>query len=190
MALPLPTGLLGKISALGLLLIVLLLLWLGVAAPLLSLYRDRADELAQHIALADKMAAVARTLPTLQAEAAAERNTVRPPSLLFSGATDALAAAQLQEMLEKASSTSGSVVLSAESVPVIKVGSVRRIGLRLNLSGKYTALVGLLGRVDKSTPPLLVDDLQIQGSPGDDSSDADLVVNVTIYGFRAGEQPL
>ena len=186
MALPLPTGILGKASALGLVVVAALLVWLGVAAPLLGLYRDREDTLSQRIALAERMASVAQTLPRLKAEAEAQKDTVQPPSQLLAGATDALASAQLQETLEKASTTSGTVVLSAESVPVQNVGSVRRIGLKVNLSGKYSALVEFLSRVDKSAPPLLVDDLQIQGSAGDDTPDADLLANLTIYGFRAG----
>ena len=188
MSFALPTGWPGRMLALGILLVVILVVWLGIASPLIGLYQDRADQLTQHRALAAKMAQVAALLPTLQKEADEQANDVRPPSLLLSGGTDALAAAQLQEKLEKAAGTSGIVILSAESVPVQNVGAVRRIGLKLNLSGKFGPLVSFLQEIDTSTPPLMVDELQIQGSPSPDEPETDLLTSMTIYGFRAGEK--
>ncbi len=182
----LPTGWPGRLLALAILLVAALIVWLGAIAPLAGLYQDRMDELAQRRALAAKMTAVAATLPLLRAEAAKRAGAASPPSLLLDGASDALAAAGLQEMLTKAASATGIELLSAESAPVQNVGAVRRIGLKINVSGKYEALVGFLARIDQSTPPLLVDELQIRGLS--QQNGAHTLTRLTIYGFRRGDQ--
>jgi general secretion pathway protein M len=186
MARALPTGWAGRLLALILLLAVAAVLWLGVAAPLIEFYRDRAETLAERRALADKMATVAATLPKFKETAATPANDSRSPDLLLAGDSDALAAAQLQENLEQAASAAGVVLLSAEGVPTQEIGGLRRVGLKLSLSGKYSALIDFLARVGGAAAPLLVDDLAIQGSPVPDDSDAPLLVGLAIYGFRAG----
>jgi general secretion pathway protein M len=183
-----PTGWTGRAVAVALLLVVALALWLGVASPIVALYQGRADDLVQRRALAAKMTEVAASLPSLQSEAAAQQTSAQPPSLMLGGATDALAAAQLQENLEKAATASGVVLMSAESVPVQPVGSVRRIGLKIQVSGKYSAFVDFMVHVDGALPPLLVDELQMQGTFAEDESDGATVTSLTVYGFRGGEK--
>lgn len=185
----LPTGRLGRILALAILLFVVAVLWLGVASPVIGLYEDRADTLAEQRALADKMTAVAATLPAREAEAAAQAKNVAPIHELLAGGTDSLAAAQLQENLEKSAASTGIVLLSAEAVPPQAIGKLRRIGLKLGLQGKYAALVAFVGSMDGSAAPLLVDDLTIQGSPNPRDSDDPLLVGLTVYGFREGDKP-
>jgi general secretion pathway protein M len=185
----LPTGPTGRMLAIGVTVLVIVVLWLGVASPLLALYQDRSDWLVQRSALADRMEALAASLPKLQAQAAAQADDTHPPSLMLEGASDALAAAALQETLEKAAASSGTSLSSAESVPVQIVGSVRRIGLKVNVSGAYRALIDFLVRIDQSEPPLLTDELQIEGSLNPGETDPQLQAFVTVYGFRAGDKP-
>ena len=184
----LPTGWPGRVLALLILLVAAAVLSLGVASPLMNLYRDRTDMLAERRALADKMAAVAATLPAREAEAAVQAKGAPPVHLLLAGATDALAAAQLQESLEKAAATTGITLLSTEGVPTRAVGKLRRVGLKLGLSGKYAALVNFLGSVDRAAAPLLVDDLSIQGSSIPSDADEPVLIGLTVYGFRAGDK--
>lgn len=181
----LPTGWLGRLLAVAILLVAGLIVWLGVVSPLVGFYQDRAQELAQRRALADRMIAIHALLPRLKAQAATRADPAGPPSLLLDGRSDALAAASLQERLTKAATATGIVLLSAEGAPVVNVGAVRRIGLKINVSGKFASLVGFLERIDQSTPPLLVDELQIQGLPYQGGAHA--LVRLTVFGFRGGE---
>ena len=181
----LPTGWPGRLLAVAILLVAALIIWLGVVSPLVGFYQDRADELAQRRALADRMTVIAAQFPRLKAEAVKRADPAGPPSLLLDGGSDALAAAGLEERLTKGATATNVVLLSAEGVPVENVGAVRRIGLKINVSGKFASLVGFLERIDQSTPPLLVDELQIQGLPYQGGAHA--LVRLTVFGFRAGE---
>jgi len=185
----LPTGPTGRMLAVGFTVLIVLVLWLGIASPLLALYQDRSDSLVQRRMLADRMESLAASLPKLQAQAAAQADDSHPPSLMLEGASDPLAAAALQETLEKAAASSGTSLSSAESVPVQIVGSVRRIGLKVNVSGAYRALIDFLVRIDQAEPPLLTDELQIEGALNPGETDPQLQAFVTVYGFRAGDKP-
>ena len=78
MSLALPSGSAGRLLALGILLVVALVIWLGAVSPLIGLYQDREETLAQRRSLAVKMHQVAALLPKLEAEADAQANSVRP----------------------------------------------------------------------------------------------------------------
>jgi general secretion pathway protein M len=186
MAFALPTGWTGRVLAVTFAALAVLIVWLGVVSPLTGLYDDRAAELARARTLADKMSEMATTLPRLKADAASRANAASPPSLLLPGGSDALAAAGLQETLTKLASATGIELLSAEGTPVQSVGAVRRIGLKINVAGKYSALVAFLSRVDQTTPPLLLDELQIQGLA--QQRGAHTITRLTVYGFRAGDK--
>jgi general secretion pathway protein M len=185
----LPTGRLGQLSAVGILLAALLVLWLGAISPVAALYHARAQALSERRVFAEKMAEVAAQLPALRVEVATVGHRLRPAHLLFAGATDALSSAEMQETLEKMATTAGVGVLSVDSVPAKNVGPVRRVGLRFSLSGKYAAVVRFLVAVAGSVPPMLIDDLQIEGPGGDSEGNVSLLANLTVYAFRGGDRP-
>ena len=181
----LPTGWPGRLLALSILLVAGLIIWFGAISPLVAFYQDRTDELAQRRALLDRMTTIAAQLPRLKTDAAKRADPAGPPSLLLDGGSDALAAAGLEERLTKSATATGIELLSAEGAPAENVGAVRRIGLRINVSGKFPSLVGFLERIDQLTPPLLVEELQIQSLPYQGKAHA--LVRLTVFGFRAGE---
>lgn len=187
MVLRLPSGTRGRALALGVLCLVVLVGWLGIESPLLSLYHARQDYLDQRTALAEKMANLAGMLPALETETANLEKLARQPGWLLPGMTDALASAQLQEMLGKVAGTSGTVILSLEGVPTRNIGALRKIGLHLTISGKYAAIVEFLAAIHEQSPHLLVNSLQIQGSSDEVHSDATLVANLTVSAFRRGQ---
>jgi len=188
MVMSLPTGRQGRLLAVAFTLVLVALLWLGLVSPLVGLHHDREERLAQKHALVDHMALLAASLPALKTQAADLQNA-NAQSPLLGGATDALAAARLQEMLEKMTASASVTLLSVESLPAEATGANRRIGLKVDLTGTYSALVDLLRRIDETTPPLLVDELSLQ-APQVMSSESDfqLVTSFKIYAFRAGEK--
>src|SRR5690349_24944927 len=94
----LPTGSAGRALALGLLGVVLRLGWLLIAAPLITLYSDRAEELADRQLQARRMESLAASLPALQRAAETQSLDTAAPSLL-EGATDAIAGAAMQGLV-------------------------------------------------------------------------------------------
>ncbi|MBV8455245.1 MAG: hypothetical protein JO122_01355, partial [Acetobacteraceae bacterium] len=97
MIVDLPTGRRGRALAVALGVLVLLLLWFGIASPILGWYSDRAGALAQRELLASRMARLAVRLPTLAREAGNLRAGEPASDALLPGQSDAVAAAALQE---------------------------------------------------------------------------------------------
>jgi general secretion pathway protein M len=189
MATTLPTGRQGRILALGLVVLAAIIVWLGVAAPLMDLYDDQAAKLTQRTALADRMARLAAELPALKTAAAAV--PANNGAAAFEGATDALAGATLQSQLQSLSSAAGAQLSSMESLTAEPAGPYRRIGVKLSISAPLPVLAQLLAQIEQARPPMLVDDLQVHGSPiqlpGINSSALD--IGFTVYGFRGGSTP-
>lgn len=185
----LPTGRQGRILALGLVVLAVVVLWIGIAAPLMDYYDVRAARLAQQAALADRMAGLAAELPDLRTRAAAL--PANNGDATFAGATDALAGATLQSQLQSLASATGAALSSMETLTAEQSGPYRRIGVKVSISAPLPVLADLIGQIEQSRPPMLIDDLQIHGSPiilpGAQTSALD--IGFVVYGFRSGSAP-
>ncbi|HVJ51946.1 MAG TPA: type II secretion system protein GspM [Aliidongia sp.] len=185
MPLGLPTGQRGRLFALAITFAALIIIWFGAVSPLIDLYDARAQELDEQRAIAAHMAGLAAQLPELTQRAAA--HTGPAPTLVLQGSSDAVAGATLQNMVQDMASAKGASLVSVESLPAEAAGAYRRIGLKISLNAPWPVLIGLLQSVDQATPPMLVDDLQIHGSPLSLINRATgLEAGLTIYAFRAG----
>ncbi len=176
--------------ALGITFILLLVVWFAVASPLLDWHAERAERLDQRRALAGRMAQVAATLPQLRQSEAAGGARGPAPATLLDGASDAIAAATLQERVQEMAGRAGAALTSAETLPATQAGEYRRIGLHVTLSASWTVLVKLLQSVEQASPRMLVDDLQLHGprmvaAPPDPPLEA----GFTVLAFRAGTAP-
>lgn len=180
----LPSGPRGRVLAVGLTLAVLGLVWLGAMAPLLAWRMDLADTRVRSEILDQRMAAVAATRPSLQAADA--RAAVEAPAgqALIEGATDAVAAALVQEQVQDMARKAGVVIGSAEALPAEPVGRYRRIGLRVAVTGGLPVLTQFLQAIGHATPRLLVDDLQMQRSPVVFGGEKPLQASFVVFGLR------
>ena len=143
--------------------------------------------------LSPHLQAVADELPLLRSRLAELRNAVPSRNVTLAGASDALAAATLESRIEALATSVGAIIGSTESLPVEVTHGYRRIGLRFVLSGPYDTLVRLLARLRQSTPPLVVDNVQIHGvlrrpvlpqqSLGAGAGGLD--AGIDVYGFRS-----
>jgi general secretion pathway protein M len=111
-------------------------------------------------------------------------------SSLLDGATDAVAAAALQQRVQDMATRAGATLTSAETLPATQTGAYRRIGLHVSLNAPWAVLARLLAAVDQGTPRMLVDDLQLHGArlvarPADPALDA----GFTVFAFRAAAPP-
>jgi type II secretory pathway component PulM len=157
----LPSGRRGQALALGVALVALALIWLVIISPLLAWFDSRNEYLQQQSALAVRMASVAATAPALQQQVA-QADAAPPPRAVFEGATDAIAAASLQQAVQDLANHAGATVMSAEMLPPQPVGGYHRLGIRMTVAARWTVLVQWLGSVLQATPRMLVDDVAIQ----------------------------
>lgn len=158
----LPTGRRGQVLASGITLIGVVLLWFALVSPLLGWYADRAEFLRQRQVLASRMEAVAATAPELMRQA--QDSAAEPQAAVLEGATEGIAAATLQQRLQEMAERAGVRISSAEALPAEPVGAFRRIRLRLSVTGPWLPLVRLLSAIGQASPPMLVDDLQLNSS--------------------------
>lgn len=179
----LPTGRPGRLLAAGITLIAIVLVWFAAAAPLLRLFAENAETLAQRRMLYSRMANLADRLPALQAQAAP---AIVAPVQVIDGGTDAVAGAALQQNVQEMAVRAGATLSSTEALPAVPVPGYRRVGLRVSLNAPWPVLIRLLQAIEQSNPRMLVDDLQVHGvrmltPPADPPLDA----GFTILAFRA-----
>jgi general secretion pathway protein M len=158
----LPTGRAGQLLALGLTSLVLVVLWLGVVAPLIEWYGERAEALAQQAVLVERMEALAAALPGLQQQAKAVAASGAGDAALLEGDSDNMASASLQERLQAMFTQTGVQLHSVETLPGEEAGTYRRIGLRVSFNASWPVLMDLLKDLHVATPALLIDDLQVK----------------------------
>lgn len=162
----LPDGIRGRILAFALTLTTIAALWVGCIQPLCAWYADRADELAARAALLRRMEMMAESLPDLKG-----RLGQKPPAgdALLNGASDALASAALQSIIQAKATIASASLASVETLPAeARGGSYRRIGLRISLTVPWPVLVELLRGIEQHTdgmPDIIVDNLQLRAPP-------------------------
>jgi type II secretory pathway component PulM len=185
----LPDGPRGQAMALGIAALGAALLWPGLAAPAFDWYADRAETLQREQATAARMAAQVRTLPELRGRAAELAGQAHRDALL-EGATDGVAAAALQEMLEHMAAASGTRIASAEPLPAERAaGDLRAISVRITVNAPFKAVVGLLAAIADADTPMLVDNLQLRASPMPLGAEAErqMEASFSVTAWRAGE---
>lgn len=182
------TGRRGQALAVVVSLLVVLAVWVAAVQPLLAWYREREETLAQRTALADRMEALAASLPALRQDARADapgRSTAGRATL--EGASDAVAGATLQERVQAMAASAGASLSSVETLPAEQAGAWRRIALRVNLTASWPVLVRLLAAVDEASPSMLVDDLHMHSTLLVAHPVAlPLQTSFSVYAFRSG----
>ena len=189
-----PTGQRGQLLAAGLLFLALGSVYFLAVAPLFDLYQQREARIEDGLILLPRLQAVAAELPALRSQVARLRTAARTRKVTLEGASDAIASANLQSRIEALATSAGATIGSTESLPAETRDSYRRIGLRFALNGPYETLVRLLAKLQESTPPLVVDNLQVHGVlrrpglPQAGVADVGLDAGIDIYGFRSDDK--
>jgi len=168
-----------------------------VVSPVLDLYSQREATLADRRMLAPRLSAAAAELPGLQARLAELQATATTRKIALDGASDAIAAANLQSRIEELAASAGVTISSTEGIAAENRGGYRRIGLRLAINGDYDAIIKLLGAIETTAPPLVLNNLQFHGSmrqigqpPMGQPQTSRLDAGVEVYGFRRTDTPV
>lgn len=142
--------------------------------------------------LLPRLKATAAELPELRARASELSAAASTRKVTLDGASDAIAAANLQNRIEELATSVGATIGSTESLPAEVHSGYRRVGLRYVLSGPYETLVKLLAKLEAATPPLVIDNLHIHGvlrRPGTPAASG-LDAGLDVFGFRDNENPV
>jgi general secretion pathway protein M len=186
----LPEGLRGRALAAGITLAGLALLWASVAAPLWAWHADRQERLEQQAVLLQRMQGLAAALPALRRDAEAARTAPGRAEAALEGASDAVAAATLQQKLDELATASGLRIGSAETLPAEPAGGWQAITVRVTVTASWPPLVRLLRAVAAAPTAMTVDNLQFRPPPRN-SRDADWPIeaafSVTAWRARGGD---
>ena len=156
----LPTGRTGQLLALAILCLVLGGVYLLLVSPILDLYSQREATLADRRMLAPRLSVAAAELPELRARLAELQASA---TTALDGASDAIAAANLQSRIEELAKSAGVTISSTEGLAGENRGAYRRVGLRLAISGEYEAIIKLLAAIETAAPPLVLSNVQFHG---------------------------
>jgi hypothetical protein len=170
---------------------------------LLDVYAAREAQQGTQAAVLAHMQSLAGDLPALRklmAKTGAAR-AADAPSSLITGATDAIAAANLQNVVQQLAADARVTPSSIEVLPVAQQGAFRRIGLQIETTTSWPTLIALLEAMDESTLALIVDDLTLNAiavagsgngngngngnGSGQDANHPALDASFMVFAFRA-----
>lgn len=184
----LPEGVLGKALALGICILLFAIIDLVVVDPLLALYEDGQQQLAERSELVGRLKTTVRDLPNLRAAAASSRSREKSAAtdLLLPASGDAVAAATLQSIVKQLVADGGATLASAEILSAQTQDNFRRVGIRASFSGNLPLLTAVLQGIETAHPSLFVDNLEIRGG-GEPVGGVDppLAIVLEVYGFLA-----
>nr|WP_294529034.1 type II secretion system protein GspM [uncultured Rhodopila sp.] len=180
----------GQALAVGCGVLALGLIWLGAVAPLWSFYADGQAELEQRQALLARMQGVAASLPAVQVAAASRRgDEAGEATAMLPGATDALAAAALQESVQKMASAAGASLTAVETLPAATAAEHwHKVSLRISLNAPWPVLIGLMHAVERAPARIFIGDVHFH-SPAVVTHPATLPIqaSMVLFGFRPAE---
>jgi general secretion pathway protein M len=184
--LTLPEGRQGQLTAIGMTLAGILILWFAIAAPIIGWYQTRAAELAQEQKIAARMTALGQEIPALRKAVQAAGLQDASAQLLLPGNNDAVAGANLQSALQTLASNAGTSLDSSELLPAEPTGALRRIGMQVSVTAPWPVLIALLQAIGTARPRMIVNALSLDSS-GDSSGGPNpaIAANFSVTGFRA-----
>lgn len=152
---------LSRATALALLFGLILLAYAVVVAPLVAGYRQSEGAVAEARELLAGYRSVAARRDQLEAQLAALADRQDDSGLYLAGATDALAAAALQDDVKGAIEAGGGNLRSIQILPAEDEEGFRRVGVRVQLTATVNDLLRILHGIEAGRPFLFVDALEI-----------------------------
>ena len=187
----LPQGLRGRLVALGLLLIPLILLGQFVVWPIITTLASSGSTLEATRDEISRYQLLLNELPALEAAVNELERNHPLGSYLLSGNNRALAAAGLQRGLQEAAEKHGVTILSLRVRSPVAEAPLERIAVEARLRADTGPLRDLLYYIETTTPYMFVENLSInvrrsrRARRG--SAPTGLEINLTVYGLRAAD---
>jgi hypothetical protein len=153
--------LLRRALAIAILLLLPLLVWVVVAAPMIGVVVDRQNEID---ALSDRLArlrAAIRRIPALQANEAANKQRLEAAGGIWTDTSEAVIAATVQERLRQAVSGSKGVVKSSSHVRGSDDKELQSVRIRFTIEGTLDTVQQTLAVIETARPAMFVDSMTI-----------------------------
>ena len=185
----LPVGVRGRLVALGILLIPVILLVELALMPLIDRYSTLNSEIVELEQDITRYQTLLAELPGLRSTIEQLDASKPLAPYLLEGDNQALAAASLQRRLQQSATRLGVRVISLRVQPPRQVGPLERIAVEARLQSSLDALHDLLLDIEAGMPTTFVDDMNISVRVARGRVDASnyLDVGFTTYGFRSPE---
>jgi general secretion pathway protein M len=154
---------LSRALAVTLLAVLLWTIYAIAVAPVIATHLHYRQALRDQAALLQRYRRIAADLPRVERELAGLQDKRPAAAGFLPAASDTLAAADLQNQIKTFVETAGGALKSLQSLPVHEEGSVRRVAVRVQMSGGIEAMQQVLYAIETTVPLLFVDSLDIQG---------------------------
>lgn len=154
-------GWVSRLAALTLSVGVLLAVYVFAVAPIIAGYAEIDAAVSQAEELLERYRRVAAARPALEArlnELEARQSEI---GTYLSGDTDALAGAELQELVNATVEKAGGRLRSVQILPVKSDAGFRRIGVRVQMTATVSEIQSLLYELEAGRTFLFVDNLEI-----------------------------
>lgn len=177
----LPEGRRGQVLACALLVGALFLVWNIALGPVFGIYAARAHRLAVEEETLDRMRHLQEILPHLRLSAA---RLPQGGSRLIEGSSDAIAGANLQDLVQKIATDQGADLGSSETLPPIKDGRYRRVGLHITLTAPYAVLVRVLTSFETNAPTMVSDALHLHEAESEGAAPDSMSCDMSVFAYR------
>jgi general secretion pathway protein M len=153
---------LSRAAALGLVGVAAAGVWLALAEPLLSEWRETSSAVQDATAVKERLAR--SWVPDLSREAHLRHLEAYRQDFL-AGANEAVIGAELQARLRAIVTSNQSELLSAQVLPSRKIGDLASVGLRLQVRCSLESLQRILHSIETSQPLLFIDRAILRQEP-------------------------
>ena len=182
-----------RLAALALSAGIVFAAYIFVAAPIVADYAETDAAVIQTAELLDRYRRVAAARPALQERLNALNARQSEIGTYLSGGTDALAGAELQELVNATVAQSGAGLRSVQILPVKADGGFQRIGVRVQLTATISQVLRVLHGLEAGSTLLFVDSLEVSNrrarrrrkQPVD--MDPTLLVRLDLFGYLIPE---
>ncbi len=154
-------GWVSRLAALALSAGVAFAFYLFVVAPIVAGYAETDAEVAEAAELLDRYRRVVAARTGLQERLDALKSRQSEIGTYLGGETDALAGAELQELVNATVAKGGGGLRSVQILPVKADGSFRPIGVRVQMTPTIAQVLRLLHGLEAGSTLLFVDNLEV-----------------------------
>lgn len=182
---------LGRSAAVAILLLLLALIYAGVARPLLAGYDADRQSIEQQQTLLQRYREIGGRLPQLQAELAELRHAQSGSGGFLEGTNEVIVAAQLQDRLKGLVEAAQGSLQSVQVLAVHDEGKFRRVAIRGRMNLTTAGLQRVVYAIESGAPVLFVDNLDlrphVETNRLEEAVDS-LDVGFDLYGYLAAEK--
>ena len=182
-----------RLAALALLAALLWAVYGLALTPLIAAYEAADASLEETRRLLAGYQRVARTAPVLEERLEKLKAQQTETRVYLRGATDALAAAELQDLLKRTIAEGGGQVRSVQSLPAQADSGFQRVTVRIQYTGPVPSLLHVLYELEAHKPLLFIDNLDIRANirqrrvKSDDGEPMMLIVRFDVSGYLRPE---